>query len=77
MGSPYPDQRAASAWKHRQNANIKGTANFVTQVNATEEHHRLWAKGLAEHHQRANVKCEGCGARHRQGAECEYCGDGK
>ena len=23
------------------------------------------------------IKCEGCGARHRETVACEYCGDGK
>ena len=44
MGSPYSDQRAASAWKQRQEY-------WVTQDNSPEWHHREWAEGLEKHPQ--------------------------
>ena len=44
MGSHYPDQRAASAWKQRQEY-------WVTQDNSTERHHREWAEGLEKYPQ--------------------------
>ena len=69
---------SAPDWQNRQQQNI-ALANQQQRAmsNATPINFGLAYGGERSSTIPRVIKCEGCGARHRETVACEYCVDGK